>query len=276
MYEAFYGLHARPFGKTPDPAFLWEGAVHGEALARLEMAAQDKDIAVLTGDIGTGKTTLTRTLIDRLGDKFRVILVINPRLSPVELLSFIAERLGVEQPPKTKTKLIDALTGRLFELYEGGETPLVIVDEAHLIPTRGHFEELRLLTNLQLDDAPLIGLLLVGQPELRDRLAKKDLKSFVQRVGVAYHLRPLEREETAAYVAHRLAVVGREEPLFSPDAIDVVHRASGGIPRRINVLCQAALLVGFGNQVPQIDAAIVEDVWNDLRSHLGVAFDGAV
>lgn len=275
MYESFYGLRVRPFGKTPDPAFLWEGPTHAEALARLELAAHDKEVAVLTGDVGTGKTTLTRALIDRLGDSFKIVLLINPRLSPAELLAFIAERLGVQTPARTKTKLYDALTGRLFALYEAGETPLIIVDEAHLIPTRAVFEELRLLMNLQLDDAQLLGLLLVGQPELRERLAKKDLKSFVQRVGVAYHLRPLTRQDVGSYIAHRLAVAGREEPLFEEGALDIVHEASGGVPRRINVICQAALLVGFGNQSSRIDHAIIEDVWNDLRTHLGVAFDGA-
>lgn len=282
MYESFYGLHARPFGKTPDPAFLFEGPRHGEALARLLTAAADKDIALLTGDIGAGKTTLSRALIDRLdAEKFRVVLVINPRLSATEMLAFIAERLGVDDTKanvsaaRQKTKLIDALTARLFALYEEGVSPLVIVDEAHLVTQKAVFEELRLLTNLQLDDAPLIGLLLIGQPELRDTLAKKSLASFTQRIGMAFHLTALDADETAAYVVHRLVVAGREEPLFTPGALAAIHRGSGGIPRRINTLCQAALLAGFAENAQQIDEGLIEDVRKDFAEHLGALFAGS-
>jgi type II secretory pathway predicted ATPase ExeA len=276
VYEAFYGLNARPFGKTPDPAFLFEGPRHGEALARLETAAADKDIALLTGEIGAGKTTLSRALIDRLDpEKFRVVLVINPRLSAMDMLAFIAERLGVGELPKQKTRVIDALTSRLFALYEEGVAPLVIVDEAHLVTQKAVFEELRLLTNLQLDDAPLVGLMLIGQPELRDTLAKKSLASFTQRIGMAFHLTALDMDETAAYVVHRLMVAGREEPLFTAGALEAVHRGSGGIPRRINTLCQAALLAGFAESAHEIDAQLIEDVRADFAQHLGPLFSGS-
>jgi general secretion pathway protein A len=273
MYEAFYGLNARPFSKTPDPAFLFEGKKHGEALARLEMAAVDRDIALLTGDIGAGKTTLSRALVDRLDDRYRVVLVINPRLSGAQLIEYVAQRLGVDPLPKHKAKLIDALAARLFALHEEGAIPLLIIDEAHLLPSAGVFEELRLLTNLQLDDTPLIGLLLVGQPELRDKLAKPNLASFAQRVGVAYHLSALDEQETAAYVEHRLSHAGRHAPLFTDEALSVVYRASGGVPRRINTVCQSALLVGFGAGAARIDKSHVEDVWSDLSEHLGAVFD---
>lgn len=269
MYESFYGLRTRPFGKTPDPAFLYEGARHGEALARLEMAAADKDIALLTGDIGAGKTTLSRALVDRLEERFKIVLAINPRLSAPQMLGFIAERLGVDPIPKQKARLVDALTARLFALYEEGSVPLVIVDEAHLIASKAVFEELRLLTNLQLDEEPLVGLLLIGQPELRARLAKPALESFAQRIGVAYHLTALDADETAAYVLHRLAVAGRDGPLFAPAALASIHDKSGGVPRRINTLCQGALIAGFTAGAPEIDAAIVDDVWRDFATHMG-------
>ncbi len=272
MYEAFYGLERRPFSKTPDPAFLYEGRAHAEALARLELAAADKEIALLTGEVGAGKTTLSRALIDRLGERYRVVLVINPRLSPAQMLSLVAERLGVTPVPARKTKLLDKLTERLFALYEEGAVPLVIVDEAQLVPSKQVFEELRLLTNLQLDDTPLLGLLVIGQPELRQKLSKPGLLSFAQRIGMAYHLGAFDEEETGAYIRHRLQVAGRVEPLFSDDAIARVHAGSHGIPRSINTICQSALLVGFGNDARRIAGAIVDEVLDDLATHLGPMF----
>lgn len=272
MYEAFYGLEKRPFSKTPDPAFLYEGKLHGEALARLLFAVEEKDVALLTGEIGAGKTTLSRALIDRLDERYRVVLVINPRLSANQMLALIAERLGVAPVPTRKTKLLDALTDRFYALYEERAVPLVIVDEAHLIPSKQVFEELRLLTNLQLDDEPLLGLLLIGQPELRAKLRRPSYQSFVQRIGIAYHLGPLDREETGAYVRHRLRVAGRSAPLFDDDAIAAIYEGSAGIPRRINTICQSALLVGYGAEAPTIGRGIIEDVLNDLATHLGAVF----
>jgi type II secretory pathway predicted ATPase ExeA len=273
MYEEFYGLTRRPFSKTPDPAFLYEGAQHGEALARLEMAAAEKEIALLTGEIGAGKTTLSRALIDKLDARYRVVLLMNPRMSAQQVLQTVAERLEVKSLSRNKTKLLDALCGRLYELYEQGAVPLLIVEEAHLIPSKNVFEELRLLTNLQLDDAALLGLILIGQPELREKLARKDYQSFLQRVGIAYHLRPLEDHETAAYIEHRLRIAGRSEMLFTADAVKAIHAGSAGIPRRINTLCNGALLVGFGAAQDVIDRAVVDDVWSDLSTHLGGVFE---
>ena len=278
MYEAFFGLTKRPFGKSPDPAFLFHSRGHAEALARLVTAAEDGDLAVLTGEVGAGKTLLTRALVDELaaslGERAHVVLIVNPRLSPSELLSTLAERLGIDPVPKTKPRLLDALLARLFAIHEAGGITLLIVDEAHLIPTRAVFEELRLLLNLTLDDAALLGLLLVGQEELRTRLGKKDLRSFAQRIGAGFNLEPLGVDEDGDYIAHRLSVAGRSTPLFTNDAIVEIARVSGGVPRRINVICQAALLVGFGLEAALIDGRIVDDVWRDLRAHLGAAFDG--
>ncbi|MCP4501212.1 MAG: AAA family ATPase [Deltaproteobacteria bacterium] len=272
MYERFYGLHQRPFSKTPDPAFLFEGHQHAEALARLLTAVEDREIALLTGEVGAGKTTLSRALIDQLDEHFRVVLIINPRLSASQMLNLIAERLGLDDVPKAKHKLIDALMARLFELYEAGVTPLVIVDEAQLITSRSVFEELRLLTNLALDDVPLIGLLLIGQPELRQKLAHISYHSFAQRVGMAFHLGPLDRSDVDAYVHHRLRVAGCDRRVFTEEAIEVLFQGTQGVPRRINTLCQGALLVGFGNGAEMIDADIVQNVLDDLQLHLGPVF----
>ncbi|MBM4281162.1 MAG: general secretion pathway protein [Deltaproteobacteria bacterium] len=279
MYEVFYGLRSRPFGKSPDPAFLYASPGHAEALARLITAAEDRDLAVLTGAVGLGKTTLTRALVDglaaRFGGQAHVVLLVNPRVTSVELLDLLAERLGVTvAKSRSRVRLLDGILARLYDIHAGGGLALLIVDEAHLLPSRAVFEELRLLLNLTLDDMALLGLLLVGQEELRARLGKKDLRALAQRVGVAFHLEPFDRPEVARYVEHRLAVAGRVEPLFTEDAVDALHRVSDGVPRRINVLAQASLLVGFGLEAARIDAAIVDDVWNDLRSHLGAAFAG--
>jgi general secretion pathway protein A len=272
VYETHFALNRRPFSKTPDPAFLYTGVVHGEALARLEMAVDEREICLFTGEIGAGKTTVSRALIDRLDVRHRIVLVVNPRLSAVQLLELVADRLGVKPLPRGKVKLLDALTARLFEIFQEGGLPLVIVDEAHLIPSKSVFEELRLLTNIQLDDAPLLSLILIGQPELRTRLGRVGYASFAQRIGVAYHLASLDRPETERYIAHRLQVAGRAVPLFSPAAIDVVYRASRGIPRRINTICQSALLMAYGNEVDVIGQEIVDDVIQDLTTHLGRAF----
>lgn len=275
MYEAHFGLTRRPFSKTPDPAFLYAGKVHGEALARLELAVEDKEICLFTGEIGAGKTTVSRALIDRLDERHRVVLVINPRLSAAQLLELVADRLGVSPIPRGKVKLLDALTERLYALYEAGQTPVIIVDEAHLISGRTVFEELRLLTNVQLDDAPLVGLILIGQPELRKKLAKKDLASFAQRIGIAFHLSALDLDETRRYLAHRTHVAGRDTPLFDGAAEELIHTSSGGIPRRINTIAQNALLSGFGLGLDPVPRAVVDDVVRDLSTHLGGVFAGA-
>lgn len=278
MYEAFYGLTTRPFGKTPDPTFLFQSRGHAEALARMVTAAEERDLAVLSGDIGAGKTLLTRAIVDELaaghGEAARVVLLVNPRLTPVELLSTLADRLGVDPLPRTKPKLLDAILEALYGITEAGGFCLLIVDEAHLLPNRAVFEELRLLLNLTLDDQPLLGMLLVGQEELRTRLGKKDLRSFAQRIGAGFHLQALGADEVGPYLAHRLAVVGREEPLFTDGAVAVLAQASAGVPRRLNVLAQASLLVGYGLSAQRIGEDIVRDVWDDLRAHLAGAFDG--
>jgi type II secretory pathway predicted ATPase ExeA len=275
MYESFFGLSQRPFSKTPDPAFLYEGRGHAEALARLLTAAEDKDIGVLTGEIGAGKTTLSRAVIDRLDERFRPVLVINPRISAIQLLGLIARRLGVDPVPRGKMRLIESLLDRLYAYYEEGAIPLVIIDEAQMITSKSVFDELRLLTNMQLDDAGLVGLLLLGQPELKARLEKKTYRSFAQRIGMAFHLGPLSMKETGAYVNHRLRVAGRDEGLFAEEALERVHAGSGGIPRRINTICQGALLSAFGQGMATIEAGVVADVVADLQTHLGAVYGEA-
>src|SRR3954468_21147129 len=190
MFEEFFGLTTKPFGKTPDPGFLYESAQHGEALARLEYAVEEKELSLLVGEIGAGKTTLSRALIDRIGDARPVILLINPRLTPAQLLRSIASGLGLT-PARFRNDLLDQIHGKLFELYEEKREPVLIIDEAQLIPTKATFDEIRLLTNFQLDDQNLLSVLLIGQPELDTRLDRHAYAALRQRIGMRYALGPL-------------------------------------------------------------------------------------
>lgn len=254
MFEEFFGLGSKPFGKTPDPSFLYESPQHKEALARLEYAVEEKELALLVGDIGSGKTTLSRALIDRIGESRPVVLLINPRLTPTQLLRAIAQGLGIESP-RFRNDLLDALHGKLFELYEQKREPLLIIDEAQLIPTKATFDEIRLLTNFQLDDQNLLSVILIGQPELDTRLARDAYAPLRQRIGLRYSLGPLSLEETIRYIDHRIRVAGGARNPFSRAAMEEIHAVSGGIPRLINTLATTALLDAFGEDAPTIDPA---------------------
>src|SRR5436190_13555968 len=195
MFEEHFGLASKPFGKTPDPAFLYESPQHKEALARLEYAVEEKELALLVGEIGSGKTTLSRALIDRIGDARPIILLINPRLTPTQLLRSIASGLGIT-PARQRNDLLDQIHTKLFELYEQDREPVLIIDEAQLIPSKATFDEIRLLTNFQLDDQNLLSVLLIGQPELETRLARSHYAPLRQRIGLRYHLGALSLDDT--------------------------------------------------------------------------------
>jgi type II secretory pathway predicted ATPase ExeA len=260
VYEEFYGLREKPFNKTPDPRFLFHSAKHAEALARLQHAVEEQDIVLLTGEIGSGKTTLSRAFIDSLDESYHPLLIINPRLSPSQLLHTVALRLGMEESGRYRHDILEGINATLYGLYEAGRRPVIIIDEAQLIPGKATFEELRLLTNFQLDDRNLLSLVLIGQTELRDRLKKKPYRALRQRIGMQFHLGPLDAEETAAYVRHRLRVAGREAPLFDDRALALLFEHSGGIPRRINIIAGNALVEGFGRDAERIDSEIIESV----------------
>ena len=252
MFEEFFGFTAKPFGKTPDPSFLYESRQHREALARLEYSVDEKELALLTGDIGSGKTTLSRALIDRVGETRPVVLLINPRLTPMQLLRAIARGLELE-PARHRHDLLDQLHTRLYALYEEKREPVVIIDEAQLLPSKATFDEIRLLTNFQLDDQNLLSVVLVGQPELADRLERDAYEPLRQRIGMRYSLGPLSLEETVEYIEHRIRVAGGGRNPFSATAMEEIHTVSGGVPRLINTLCTTALLDAFGEDAETID-----------------------
>ena len=264
MFEEFFGFTAKPFGKTPDPDFLYESPQHKEALARLEYAVDEKELAVLVGEVGSGKTTLSRALIDRVGDSRPVVLLINPRLTPNQLLRAIATGLGIA-PSKHRSDLVDQIQTKLVELYEARREPVLIIDEAQLLPAKATFDEIRLLTNFQLDDQNLLSVLLIGQPELDWRLDRPAYAPLRQRIGMRYSLGPLSIEETIAYIEHRIRVAGAARNPFSRSAMEEIHQRSGGIPRLINTLATTALLDAFGDDSLSIEPPRIESAAREHR-----------
>jgi type II secretory pathway predicted ATPase ExeA len=270
MYLEHYGLSRRPFSKTPDPAFLFPSRQHAEALARLSHALEERELAVLTGEIGAGKTVLSRALVDAFAERCRFSFVVHPALPPSQLLGAIAEGFGLT-PGRRKADVFAGLAEHFARLDADGRFAVVVVDEAQLLSGRSAFDELRLLTNLAADDRALVGLVLIGQPELRERLRDVGGEAFAQRIGVAYHVGALDQEETARYLTHRLAVAGRTAPLFEPDAVAAVYRLTGGLPRRVNQVAASALLEGFAREADALTAEVVEAAASDLAAYLGTA-----
>jgi type II secretory pathway predicted ATPase ExeA len=260
VYEEYWGLREKPFRKTPDPRYLFLNDTYEEALERLAFAVEEMELALLTGEVGAGKTLLTRALVDRLGERYEVGMILNPRLSPRQFLRTAAAELGVAEPRFHSNDLLDQIQERLLALDEAKRPALLIVDEAHLIPGKPTFEEIRLLTNFQLDDRNLVAIVLVGQPELRERLRHRAYRALTQRVGVSFHLVPLAAAETAAYVRHRLAVAGAPRPLFTDEAVARLHDAAGGIPRLVNQIATQALLEGMARGAQTVGADVIDAV----------------
>ncbi|MCW5828989.1 MAG: AAA family ATPase [Deltaproteobacteria bacterium] len=258
MYEEFFQFTARPFSKTPDPGFLYESPGHAEALARLELAVEDRELALLLGDVGSGKTTLTRALIDRLGETVTPVLLTNPKLTPVQLLRIFGERLGLSPLPKNRMELQERLSDRLYQLHEQGKPVVLVIDEAQLIPGKATFDEIRLITNFQLDDTNLLTVILAGQPELAGRLARPAYEALAQRIGLTCRLGPLDRAETARYVAHRLQVAGAAKNPFTEEALNALHRFSAGVPRLLNSIAHGALIDAFSRDDTAVGPQHVE------------------
>ncbi len=265
MYERYWQLTEKPFENTPDPRFLYYSAQHEEALVRLLYAVRErKGAAMLTGDYGCGKTVLSRALLAELeSDRYRPAVITHPHLTPKEFIGEILFQLGKDVGRRNKIELIRMLNDELYDNMKKECDTIIIVDEAQMIGRSELFEELRLLLNFQLDDRFLLTLIFMGQPELREKIAR--IPQLKQRLGVRYHLGPLPEEETGEYVRHRLSVAGCKTELFEPEAVVVVHEYSGGTPREINNICDMAMLVGFGKRAGRIDAQIVTDIRKDLE-----------
>jgi type II secretory pathway predicted ATPase ExeA len=263
MYKDFFGLTERPFSKTPDPRFLFMSKGHQEALARMRYAVEERDVVLLTGDIGCGKTTLSRALIDQLED-YKVILMINPRLTPIEFLRGLALRLDIAEPARNKVDLLEQLGLALYMLLDGGIHPVLVIDEAQLVPHKETFDEIRLLTNFQLDDQNMISIVLMGQPELRKRLSHRAYEPLRQRIGMQYDLKPLDADETAEYIRFRLSVASGRSDTFTASAAMKIYQYSGGVPRKINHASGLALLEAFGREADVVDDRVVDAVLAEL------------
>jgi len=264
MYEAYWGLSEPPFDNSPNPKFLYLSPEHEEALVRMIYAVrQRKGCAMLTGEYGCGKTTLSRALIQRLeAERYEVSLLNNPGWTALEFLSEILYELGAQTEEKTRPELIHRLNEVFFRNYREGRDTVIIVDEAQLIADDGVFEELRLLMNFQTDDRFLVTILLIGSPELTPKVRR--LKHLDQRIAIRYHLNTLDDAHTANYIAHRLKMAGRSEQIFTEEAIKLVFDFTRGTPREINNLCDIALLVGCSKQIRVIDEKVIAEVIKDM------------
>lgn len=266
MYCEYWGLKEKPFQNTSDPRFLCLSEQHEEALTRLQYAVHDfKACALLTGVFGSGKTLLAQALLESLRpEQFTTAFIFNPQLGHVELLREIIYQLGVHDPPEQKTDILHRLTDILNDNYAEGRHTVIVVDEAHLIEDKLIFEELRLLLNFQKRDRFLLTLILVGQPELRDKISH--LKPLDQRVSIRFHLKGLKPEETKQYIQHRLRVAGAQREIFDESAYAAVHESTGGLPRRINQICDLALLAGYGMRAGKITPDIIREVVMDPQA----------
>ncbi len=263
MYD-FFGLKKKPFSKTPDPEFIYLSKKHKEALARMLYGAEEKEIIIITGDIGCGKTTLSRKLLDSLDSNYVPYVIINPRGTPSNFLRAVVKGFSKKEPKYYKKDLLEQIYEILYKFYEQGKIPILIIDEAQLINSKEVFEEIRLITNFQLDDENLISIIFLGQPELMTKMKKGNWEAFRQRVGFFYHIGPLTEQETKEYLVHRFKVAGGKYNPFKDGVANIIYRASKGIPRIINHIAQNALLIAFEKEKKYIDIEVAEEAVKEI------------
>jgi general secretion pathway protein A len=265
MYEEFYGLDSKPFSIQPDPDFLYWGRTHSMAYAMLEYGVMNHaGFTVITGEIGCGKTTLIRHLLNRLEDDYTVGLVSN--IQGDELLEWVLSAFDQPYEASSQVALHDQLQDFLIQQYSNGKRTILIVDEAQNLGPE-LLEKLRLLSNINADSDQLLQLILVGQPQLKNLLQSPRLVQFAQRVSSDFHLLPLTLDDVKDYIHHRLEIAGREEPLFTDLSCERIFEASRGIPRIINILSDTCLVYGFAQMADQIDSSIVDEVIEDKKAH---------
>jgi len=265
MYEQYYGFNDKPFNLTPDSKFFFASAKHEEALNCLLLAISERNgFVVITGEIGSGKTTVCRTLLNKLDPSTKVALILNTHLGKKELLTTILEDLDIEYRSTSKTHLISSLNKYLIKQASEDINVVLIIDEAQNL-TPSVIEEVRMLSNLETEKEKLIQIVLMGQPELREKLALPRLEQFRQRVVFHFHLDPLTRDETAEYIRHRLKTAGNDNAdIFSHEAIEEIYQYSKGVPRLINLACHNALISGVVYETRKISREIAQDAIKDL------------
>jgi len=271
VYLEFYGLEEPPFSITPNPRYLFYSAKHREALNHLLYGIRErKGFVQLTGDVGAGKTTLCRAMLDQLGKNFSTALILNPILDPEQLVKAVAMEFGLCVKGLDKLETMEAINLFLLAQAEHGRDCVIVIDEAQNL-TPELLEQVRLLSNIETDDRKLLQIVLLGQPELRDRLNDPSLRQLRQRITVRYHLTPLRRQELGQYVQHRLQVSGSEgPPYFTRPALWRIFNYTEGVPRLVNALCDKCLLAGFVQHSEQITYGIASRAVRELEGEIHV------
>lgn len=263
MYESHYGLNAKPFSIVPNPEILFLSQNHQNALTYLEYGFQEKaGFILLTGEIGSGKTTLVRYMLNRMESDMDVAVIFNTNFSSAQLLRRILSEFEITCDSVEKARHLELLYRFLIDRYGKGRHALLIIDEAQNLSDAA-LEDIRMLSNLQTDDQILLQIMLVGQPELKKRLNLPDLRQLAQRIAVNYHIFSLDEDQTGRYIAYRIQKAGGSPELFTTQAIHKIYKHAKGIPRTINLICDAALVYGFADGLREIDAAVIEKVIQD-------------
>jgi general secretion pathway protein A len=260
VYLSYFGLNEKPFSISPNPHYLFLSERHKEALAHLTYGlGEDGGFVLLTGEVGTGKTTITRSMLEQLPENTQVAMIHNPALSELELLASICDELNISYDTQNATlkSLTDIIKKHLEANNKGGGHTILIIDEAQLLAP-GVLEQLRLLTNIETDHKKLLQIVLVGQPELQELLKRNELRQLAQRITARYHLLPLTQGQTIAYIKHRLHIAGCDKGIFSLDAMQAVHQLTGGVPRLMNLVCERALVGTFAKQQLIVDVDIIK------------------
>jgi len=266
IYCEYFGFNTDPFGITPDPQYFFESRRHAETLARIMYAVEQREMALILGDVGTGKTLLSRCLVDALPEEqYRLAWIINPILTPLTFLKEIHRQLFSKEAGPYRRDVQEAVREGLTELYLQNIHPVVIIDEAQEIPKKGVFDEIRLLSNFQTDKENLMSIVFFGQLELRRRLKHPGYRSLLERIRFSITLQPFDETETREYILHRLKIAGNDSKmLFDADALSVIFRLTAGYPRRINHLASFALMEAMGRDSSMVTPDIVETAAQDI------------
>ncbi len=265
MYQEYWGFIKQPFGNVPNPDFFYESSQHKEAMLRMLYVVENrKGAAILTGKVGCGKTTISRSLINRFSDdNVEIHAISNPVLTPVDFIRAILMKFGVDTGIGTKTILLDRLQEKLTENAEQGMTNVLIIDEAHAITSEGTFEEMRMLLNMHSDNQFLINLLILGQPPLIKKVSA--LKPLRERIAIMYHLNPLNDMDTYNYIRFRVENAGVVKDIFTKEAVRLIYEGSEGIPLKINNICDRCLLIGLMVKANEIDEEIANNAIEDIN-----------